>query len=101
MNEQRCSMNGSLMKPNTGNSNCDTFIKETFRREVGTSAMTGSPLQKLRIMPIQNEVVLTEDQFMGLIQYLRNTFCCACNGSGFDPDTLDGRCEYCNDNIPC
>jgi hypothetical protein len=53
--------------------------------------------KNMRSDPLSADTVLTEDQFRGLIRYLQTTFCGACNGTGFDPDTLDGKCETCAD----
>lgn len=85
------------MKPNTGNPGCDQWIVDTFRRETRSSALMGCEVQELRIKAIPADTVLSEDQFRGLIRYLQTTLCGGCNGTGFDPDTLDGKCQYCAD----
>jgi hypothetical protein len=56
--------------------------------------------QELVVHPVAAPTRLTEDQTAALILYLRRLFCGACHGTGFDPDTLDGRCEYCNMDHP-
>lgn len=90
------------MNPNTGNADCDKWIVDTFRRSTRKSELTGATVQELLIrQPGQlGPVVLNEDQLRGLIRYLVRTFCAACGGTGFDPDSLEGKCEYCRDDLP-
>lgn len=87
------------MKPNTGHIDCDTWIIDTFRREEKESQITGEKLPQLRIKKM-HEHVLDEEKTRGLIRYLQSLFCFNCDGSGLDTDTRDGRCEYCNENLP-
>lgn len=86
-------------KPNTGNSDCDLWVQETFQRRTVRSQLEGRDVQQLVIKNLngKSETVLSEEQLSGLIYFLRTKFCGACHGTGFDPDTLNGVCEYCSE----
>lgn len=85
------------MKPNSGNPDVDRWIVDTFRRRTRKSELMGATVQELEIQPIEHAAVLNEDQLFALIRYLQNRFCPACGGTTFDPETLNGECEYCRE----
>ena len=84
-------------RPQTGNADCDKWIADTFRRL--PAVLDGRNVQSLVIKNLngKSETILNDDQLHGLIYWLRTTFCKACDGTGFDPDTLNGNCEYCSE----
>lgn len=86
---------GSCDAPQCPKDDHQKWIAGTFRRVDHINVVSGWSEPQLQIMPIGNATILTESQLRDLIQYLKARFCGACDGTGFDPDTLEGRCEYC------
>ena len=91
-------MTTTQKQPHTGSADCDRWIQKTFQRMTFVSTVQGREVQQMVIkLSDKRQMILTEEQLSGLIYYLRTTFCKSCGGTGFDPDTLNGKCEYCSD----
>lgn len=80
--------------PDTGNADCDRFIRETFVREPYTN-MHGeeAPMLLIKAGGRRCDMRLNYAQVQELVRYLRERFCGYCGGTQVDPEAWSGRCE--------
>lgn len=88
-----------MKAPNTGVRDCDHMIVETFVRQPYDD-MHGDSCPKLLIKSHPYDTVLSYEQALELIRYLRQQFCPHCRGTGVDEDAIGGRCDVCFPDLP-